>query len=394
MNFSLVVIGKNEAHTLPKLAASLQDFFSKGGEAILVDTGSTDGTADVARNLGFNVTEVGDRFIETIDEDLAKKINDQFIVEGEEVCVKPGDKLFNYSAARNFAASLAANDMIAMPDCDEVYTTLNIDRINQLIEAGIDQFEYSFVFCNDEFGNPLISFNHSKFYNRRKLEWRGVIHEILASLSGNTSPTFVGKDTIFLQHFQNEKTDRSGYLKGLALDCYMNPGNDRNSHYFGRELMYKQRYNSAIKEFERHIAMGKWAAERAQSWIYKGDCYLQQKKFDDAIHAYLEATIVDPTRREAFLRLAAFYYRQHLPFQVTLYAHTALQVPRVEFYTNNDMDYTFLPHEYLYWAYWEMGDKERSKLHYDLAASYNPKREKIIHDRQFYYQEESLQPVA
>src|SRR6267142_1639782 len=68
---------------------------------------------------------------------------------------------------------------------------------------------------------------------------------------------------IKLEHWQNQETNRSGYLTGLALDCFLNPDNDRNSHYFARDLMWSGRYRSAIREFDRHIAMNKWEAERA-----------------------------------------------------------------------------------------------------------------------------------
>jgi hypothetical protein len=77
-----------------------------------------------------------------------------------------------------------------------------------------------------------------------------------------------------LEHYQNEKTNRGKYLTGLAYDCFINPNNDRNSHYFGREMMYHKRYKSAIKEFKRHIAMDKRPTEKAQSMTYIGDCLM------------------------------------------------------------------------------------------------------------------------
>lgn len=178
--FSLALIARNEATTLPRLVGSLKEFQERGGEICIVDTGSTDNTAEVARSLGCKVEEVGDRFRLTIDEELAKKINDKFVVEGEAPVVNAGESLFDFGSARNYAASIASNDWIWMPDCDEVFTTLNLDEIEKAIsDPEIDCLEYEFVFSHDYLGNPITKFLHSKMYRRDKMEWRGIIHEVL-----------------------------------------------------------------------------------------------------------------------------------------------------------------------------------------------------------------------
>jgi glycosyltransferase involved in cell wall biosynthesis len=148
---------------------------------VCLDTGSSDGTPEIARALGCKVTEVGERFITSIGY-VAKSINEKFIDENEETILKEGDRLFDYAAARNYAASLASNDFVAMPDCDEVYTHFNIDKIDAVIEAGADQLEYNFVFAHDGFGAEIIKFMHSKMYNRKKLKWVGIVHEVLQAI--------------------------------------------------------------------------------------------------------------------------------------------------------------------------------------------------------------------
>ena len=62
-NFSIALIAKNESKTLPRLMESLKDFQSRGGEVILLDTGSNDGTPELARSLGCKVTEVGEKYV-------------------------------------------------------------------------------------------------------------------------------------------------------------------------------------------------------------------------------------------------------------------------------------------------------------------------------------------
>ena len=320
--FSVAVIAKNEAKTLPRLVGSLKEFQERGGEIFVLDTGSTDDTVKVAESLGCKVEAVGDKFKITIDEELAKNINKKFIVEGEEAIVKADEFLFDFGSARNYAALLSDTNMVAMPDCDEVYTKMDIDKLDKAIEDGFEQFEYNFVFSHDIMGNPIIKFKHCKFYDRRKMKWNGIIHEIL---SGDAKRTFFGEDIIKLEHYQNEETNRSGYIKGLAIDCFQHPDNDRNSHYFARELLYLGRTNSAIKEFKNHISMNGWATEASQSMLYIGDCYKKLGDLGEALKWY-SLSFDKEARREPLMRIAEYYYSKNMHQQVVAYGEAALTV--------------------------------------------------------------------
>lgn len=382
-SFSVVLIARNEAKTLPRLMSSLEEFRKRGGEIILVDTGSTDNTAEVARSFGAKVFEEGDRFRVKLSADEVMAIN-QIVDPTEPKVVELGDSLFDFSSARNYAASLASNDVVAMPDCDEMYTKLGIDAINTAItEAGIEQFEYNFVFSHDAEGNELIKFMHSKFYNRTKLHWEGIIHEILV---GEAKRQFFPESFIKLEHWQNHETNRGGYLKGLALDYLRNQENDRHVHYYGRELMYTGRFHTAIKVLHYHIAMNRWPEERAQSMIHIGECYEILKRRDEAIEMYVRAFDTCPTRREGLMKLAELYYKEKRPNEAVVYAAAALQIKGGNFYANFQPYYENLPHEILYWGLWQMGDLRQSKAHLDKCLAYQPHNVKYLHDMRWYYE--------
>jgi glycosyltransferase involved in cell wall biosynthesis/SAM-dependent methyltransferase len=386
MNFSVALIARNEAASLPRLVKSLSEFQKRGGEIVLVDTGSTDNTVEVAKSLGCKVFEEGERFIYSISEDIALQINQLFIVGDEPNVVNPGDKLFNYSAARNYAASVASNNMVAMPDCDEAYTMLNLDALEDVIKNGAEQLEYQFVFAHDAAGNASVQFRHCKFYDRRKMRWTGVVHEIL---QGSANRVYLAEDVIKLEHWQAPQDHRSRYLTGLALDCFQNQSNDRNSHYLGREMVWTGRPRSAIKELTRHISMNGWPAERAQSMIFIGDAYINLGLEEQAVESFHRAFASDGSRRESLLRLAQHYFRKNDPQKVACYCAAALEIPWADFYANHMSNYTNEPHELMYWAQWYLGKREESKKHFDLAYSYCPTNPKYIHDRQFYYPNET-----
>jgi len=385
--FNVCLIARNEEEKLPHLMGSLKEFQERGGVVYLLDTGSTDNTVKVAKELGCEVVEAGDMFATTLSEEQAKDINEKFIVEEEEPIVKAGDRLFDFAGARNYIAKFSDEDMIATPDCDEVYTKLDIDAINKKIEEGAKQFEYNFVFSHDANGNEGIKFTHSKFYNKNLSKWVGVVHEVL---TGNNERVYLGEDIIKLEHFQNEKTNRSNYLRGLALDCFLHPTNDRNSHYLARELMYYGRYKSAIKEFHRHIEMNGWVAERAQSMIFIGDCYGYMGKLDLQRGWYLKAFSTDPERREALIKMAWSYTHEKKWQAVVAMAEGALKIPYKGYYGNRMEHYTKEPHELLYRAYGWLGRIPEARENILKALEYDPKNLKYRVDMKYYFNEEEI----
>lgn len=377
MNFSVVLIARNEALTLPRLVSSLAEFQRRGGEIVLVDTGSTDGTPDIARNLGCNVSEVGTRFLHSVSDPSA--LNAHFVETGEPAIVQPGATWFDYAAARNFAATLSPTDMIATPDCDEQYTALDLDAIEAAIADGVQQLEYHFVFSHLPTGEPDVQFAHSKFYDRRALHWTGVVHEVLTGVAQRQWVPFIR-----LEHWQNPSTNRGGYLTGLAIDCHQHPGNDRNSHYLGRELLWSGRPKSSIKELSRHVAMNRWPAERAQSLIYIGDAHASLGDTPAALAAYRKAIVTDPTRRQAFIRLAEHFYKQNDHLQCAQNAAAAVVTPLHAFYGNQARDYGLFPHEMLYWALYRLGAIDGAAHHWRICHEADPSNPKYAADWQFF----------
>lgn len=402
MNFSIALIAKNEEKTLPRLLDSLKEFQDRGGEIVLLDTGSTDKTAEVARARGVTVEEVGDKFITTLEQTMVDLLNTKFVVGQDEPIAKVGDRIFDYSAARNYIAAKAKNDMLSMPDCDEVFTKLDLDEVTKAIDDGVTQLEYNFVFSHDQFGSDAIKFMHSKFYNRTVLEWTGVVHEVLKPLAVEKTETvdgeeithmvtakenkrlFLDETKIKLEHFQNTETNRSHYLTGLVLDCYLHPDNDRNSHYLGRELMYTGRFQSAIKELMRHMNLSKWRPEISQSMIFIGDCQRSLGRRATAVECYHQAFQIESGRREPLMRLAEHYFQESDALRVAVYARAALEIPQGNFYADLQGHYQNLPHELLYWAYWQLDRKEDSKKEFDLAFQWQPLNSKYLHDVRFY----------
>lgn len=387
-SFDVVLIMKNEAKTLPRLLSSLEEFKSRGGLVYIVDTGSTDDSVKVARDWGCIVEEVGERFMVTITKEQANEINTRFVVEDEKPVLKEGDRLFNFAEARNFASGLAENDWVWSPDADEAFTQFDLEAIEEVIKnPRVSRLSYQFVFAHDAQGLPSVQFLHSKMFRRSMMKWVGCVHEVL---SGTGDEIYLSEDKVLLEHFQNTETVRSGYLKGLAYASLAGQSSaespDRAAHYFARELMYTGRPKSAIKEFERHIAMNAWQPERSQSAVFIGQCYEILEDVPKAIESYHRALQIDASRREPLLKLARLFYRANDPQRVALYVEAALTIPLSGYYSNNAEDYRHVPHELGYWAYYYLGNKEKSKEHFDKAWAFYPNHEKYLKESEFFYE--------
>ncbi|GEM_PF-1179999 len=387
MNFSIVLIAKNEEKTLPRMLESLKNYRDKGGEIIIVDTGSTDNTVKIAKDYNCIVDTVGDKFRIYLSDLQVHEINSKFCMD-ESPIVSSGDSLFAFADARNYAASLASNDMISNQDCDEVYSYLDISTICNMIDSGVEQFVYNFIFSHTPFGKPAIQFDQSKFYNRKKLYWKGIVHEVLQPLPGISfvSTKRVDNNIITLEHWQNPETPRGNYLKGLALDCFLNPDNDRNSHYLGRELLWTGRPKSAIKELTRHVSMNKWNTEAAQSMIFIGDCYGKLGDIDSQIYWYWKGWNHEPLRNEALLRLGSVYRSLNQPQKCLCVAKAAMEIPWGSFYANQREHYENIPHELAYWSYGWLGNINKAQEHILKALEYQPRNTTYLRDTKYYFE--------
>jgi len=377
---SVCVVAKNAAQTTKRLFDSLKEFADRGGDMVLVDTGSTDETKTLYAAFGFRVFDVGDRFDIKVEKDVAEFINAEAAAVGEPPIVKEGDRLFHFADARNFAAAQAVNDYIANPDADEELTVFNIDKIELFFQAA-SRFTYEFVFSHKADGSAHHAFRtDTRFSDRRHWRWKGVVHETLEPLTENPKTVYVPPDVLKIEHYQVPSETRGSYLTGLAYACHIQPENDRNLHYYARELHYRGWPKLALTKFQKHLELSKWDLEKAQSLIFMGDICINAKDDAKAIEHWRKAIEMAPQRRDPWLKLAHYYFTHSRPHETIACAAAALALPPVVFYGNVADGHTFLPHHYLYWGYHKIGDIEKARDHWMMALSYDPKNQAFQYD--------------
>jgi glycosyltransferase involved in cell wall biosynthesis len=363
---SVAIITKNEANVLPKLLKSLAGIT----DIVILDTGSTDKTVEIAKQAGCRVFEVGDKFkIKATQQNY----NDWVEKFGYKPSFKIDQGYFHFSNARNYAASLAENDWVFQPDADEI-VEWNLEKVKEIIQNE-DHLEYRFCYQYEPNG----------VCRKSKLRWTKWVHEIHENIPGQTPkpPKFV--DFIYHHHYQEPKLERGNYLPGLELSVLENPRDDRNVYYLAREYFYRQEYAKAIKMFEVAVEINNWPPEKGQALIFKAQCHAALGEDEKAIQCFYQSIAVHNIRREPFWELGNFYKAKGEWNKAITYHLAATGVPfQAQGYLNSKELYSWKVEDSLAFLYGKIGDYKKSKEHWLKALKFNPPKEVLLGFNYFY----------
>jgi tetratricopeptide (TPR) repeat protein len=368
--FSIVVLARNEEWSLPHLLYSLEGFRERGGELVLMDSGSTDDTIAIARRRGCRIEAVNAQFDLVLDSAQAAQIEERFAKAGEGPLVQAGRRLFNFGEARQHAGFLASNPFVLQLDASDEVVALDIDAFDgQIGSEGVSAFEY-----NQQYGN--VGLRIARFYDRSRYHWEGRVHEVLlATVRADVAPASrirCDPKQLLVNHNVEFGKPRN-YMAGLALQVLDSPQKPRWWHFLGRELLYERWYESAIAALEVHAEMGTaWLTERSQSLCFIGECLEALGRAGEAKESYRRAFALDPTRREPLLRLASICSRQGEFDAAAHLARQSLEIPRTNAYPELDANYTWFPHSLLYWSLFWLHRREEARVHWDAYRSLVP----------------------
>lgn len=259
---SLCMIVKNEERNLPRCLESVRGL---AGELIVVDTGSTDATRQIAASHGAEVI--------------------------------PFDfKVVDFAAARNCALARARRRWILMLDADE-----RLDR------AGVPMIE-TLIALNENAGYFLERRNHSSdsgrsttdyvvrlFPNRPNYRYRGRVHEtvdasILAG-GGRLRKTGIRIDHTFCSDLEDRRRKNRWYLEILMEEIEANPNDDSRLDFLAAEYHQLGMFHEATQVAER-IARLRPLDHRAHLFaglyhlLYEPDLVRARADFNQALKLY------------------------------------------------------------------------------------------------------------
>ncbi|MEH7348928.1 glycosyltransferase [Gottfriedia acidiceleris] len=349
ITLSLCMIVKNEEAVLSRCLSSVSNIVD---EIVIIDTGSTDKTKEIAKKFTNSIYDF-------------TWIND-------------------FSAARNFAFSKATKDYIMWLDADDIITDENAKKLLKLkksLTKNVDAVGMKYHLAFDENGNPSFSSVRNRIVKReRNFKWIGFVHEYLEVYG-----EIIQSDAEIIHQKDKEFSDRNLKIYENAISS----GNElspRDKYYYANECVDHQLFEKAIEWYELFLNEGKgWYEDNIQACGKMADCFLILNNWGKAISCCIKSFSYDIPRAEICCRLGYIYLQQgDYSRSISWYKlATLVDVPEKSPFINQAC-YTWLPHLQLCFCYSRLGNQLTARRHNDLAASYVPNNPSVIHNQEYF----------
>ncbi len=252
---SAVLIVKNEEAVLARCLESVKD----ADEIIICDTGSTDGTLEIARRY-------------------TDKIFTDYVWED------------HFANARNHAKAKASSDWILSIDADEFLTC----PFATVREATANAFMAVNVKMTAEYGPQSTFWFPRLFRSSPNVWWEGAVHNHLSVMGED-----VGAVTITFGYSPAHQQDRLRSLRILEKEVAANPECVRERFYLGREYFYRGMHDKALPMLGRYVQHSRFLPEKAEAFLTMARAYWDLRMADDARDALVQALIINPNFKDA-----------------------------------------------------------------------------------------------
>lgn len=370
--FSVVTIVRNEADRLPRLLASLAEFRSRGGEVLVLDTGSDDGTPEVAAAAGCRVVVEPRPFNRPLTERQARRINEAFLRDGEEPFVTAGERVFDFAKARTRATALARHDFQLAVDGGDVVEALDVDFIDALARSehpAILEFETRMLT-----GAGWMLEIRSYLFDRGLTDWKGRAHNYLVPKAPQEAPfPRLNRDKLLVSHHSDLHKSRAHQLTGTAIEALAAPSSPRWRYFLGRALAARGRHRSAL-----NLLMGLDQPDVPKAVRSTALCLASMSasalglSTDEVDEILFRAARREPRRRDPLLRLADRRLGEGDMQGAASLAAAALMIPHQILMPEPEENHTVRPHAILYWALFWLGRREEAQRHFEICRKLDP----------------------
>jgi len=348
----LAMIVRNEEKTLGRCLQSVHGCFD---EVVIVDTGSTDRTKEIAMSFGAMVFD-----FQWIDD---------------------------FAAARNFSFSKVNSDYVMWLDADDVLKPEDRDRLQTLrYNLGqADAYLMLYNYAQDEYGQSTGSFyRHRILRNSKEARWKYPIHECLIFPHQTWKEAMTN---VVVTHMRSEAElvqDHGRNLKLLRKAAEQYPDDQRMKFYFAKELINDGKAEEAVKIFEEYLQKGDWHENRVNALLFLAIGYWKLGKEDKAIETCLKGIHFDPRWAEYYCTIGQIYYnRGDWPKAAQWFEMAALcKLPESWGLTLRD-NYTWVPHDRLCKCYAEMKDFRRACAENEKALKFRPNDSRMLFNREY-----------
>ena len=346
---AVYAISKNEENFVKRWVESMKE----ADDIYVLDTGSTDNTVSLLRDLGVHVEE---QVITPWRFDIARNLSLNIIPDDVDICI--------------------------CTDLDEVFEPGWRKKLENIWNKNLTRLRYNYNWSLDENNKPLVNFYIEKIHSRHDYKWTHPVHEVLTYI-GENEEVCATTDEITVNHYPDSSKSRSSYLPLLELSVKEDPTDDRNMHYLGREYMYYGKWNECIDTLIRHLNLKKatWKDERCASMRFIARSYQALKRYDEA-RMWLDKAINEaPYLRDPYIEMALLEYKLSNWDSVIKYCNTALLIKEHgKSYINEIFSWDHTVYDLLSIAHFYLNNIDKAIKYSDEAIKFSPNNERLLNN--------------
>ncbi len=349
MKIAVYAICKNEEKFIKRWVDSMKE----ADDIYVLDTGSNDNSVKLLNDLNVHVTQT---------------------------IINP----WRFDVARNKSLELVPQDVdiCVCTDLDEVFLPGWRKKLEEIWHEGITRLRYNYNWKLNDDNIPEVNFYIEKIHIRSGYHWIHPVHEVLEY--ENEKESFLTTDDITVNHYPDSLKSRSSYLPLLELSVQEKPEDDRNVHYLGREYMYYNRYNDAIKTLKHHLELktATWKDERCASMRFISRCYKNLQNYKEAKYWSDLAIKEAPHLRDPFVERALIEYELSDWNEVINYCFKALDIKsNPKTYINETFCYDHTIYDLLSIAFYQKQLYNFALTAIDEAIKISPKNERLLNNK-------------
>lgn len=345
---SLCMIVKNEEAVLARCLNSVKDIVD---EIIIVDTGSTDKTKEIASSF-------------------TEKIYDFPWID-------------DFSAARNYSFEKATMDYCFWLDADDIVPEKSREDIlflKKTLSSDTDIVMMKYETGFDESGKPTYTYYRERFIrNYKGFLWQGAIHEVIPP----RGVLFYSEIAIEHRKIAPGDPDRNIRIfeKMLKDGKTLNP---REQYYYGRELFYHKRYEECISILETFLAGGMgWVENEIEACSFISFSYGRLGEERESLLALFRSFEFDAPRAEICCNIGKYFMgKEHWKTAVHWY-QTALTAERGKGFVQEDC-YDYVPYIELCVCYDHLGDSKKAEAYNEMAGRIKPQSKAVAYNRAYF----------
>lgn len=351
VTISLCMILKNEEKVISRC---LNSIISLVDEIIIVDTGSTDHTKEIAAEYTSNIYS----YIWTDD----------------------------FSAARNYSFSKATKDYCMWLDADDVLEASEKNKFINLkqsltLDTDIVMMKYNTAF--DEAGNPSFSYFRERWIkNIPKYRWIGEVHEVIPPYG-----KIVHSDIAICHRKEgigNSDRNLNIYKKLISKGKILEP---RQQYYYGRELYYHHLYKDAVSVFEKFLeSPDGWLENKIEACSICANCYYQLGNENSALLTLLRSLSFDIPRAELCCDIGKHFLERKDYKNAVYWYETALKShrnPMSQGFILPDC-YDYIPFMQLCVCYDRMGNHKKAEEYNEKAGVCKPYSPSYLYNKRYF----------